>query len=154
MSIDISLIGCLLVEFRSFEIILFYSFSFAIHVSQVILSRGTSLVGCLHWLPLLWWPARARLRDPRVALWAVWGVYVIALLVVVRAPYWPRHFLPALPSVFVLTGLGLDALQGRQRRLGASLLIVSALFGLAITLWQVHSMVALPGWLAGLVRSP
>jgi hypothetical protein len=114
----------------------------------------TSLVGCLHWLPLLWWPARARLRDPRVALWAVWGVYVIALLVVVRAPYWPRHFLPALPSVFVLTGLGLDALQGRRRRLGVSLLIVSALFGLAITLWQVHSMVALPGWLAGLVRSP
>ncbi|MBW2229556.1 MAG: hypothetical protein JRG92_03160 [Deltaproteobacteria bacterium] len=114
----------------------------------------TSLVGCLHWLPLLWWPARARLRDPRVALWAVWGVYVIALLVVVRAPYWPRHFLPALPSVFVLTGLGLDALQGRRRRLGVSLLIVSALFGLAITLWQVHSMGALPGWLAGLVRSP
>jgi len=34
------------------------------------------------------------------------------------------------------------------------LLLVTALLGVAVTLWQVHDMAALPAWLAGLVRSP
>ena len=45
-----------------------------------------SLVGCVQLLPLLWWSARGRLREPRVVLFAAWGAYAILLLVVVQAP--------------------------------------------------------------------
>jgi hypothetical protein len=113
-----------------------------------------SLVGCVQLLPLLWWSARGRLREPRVMLFVAWGAYAILLLVVVQAPYWLRHFEPALPVAFVLTGVGLGALEGRKRQVGVAFLAVLAAAGVAVTIWQVLSMAALPGWLAGFVRSP
>jgi hypothetical protein len=33
-----------------------------------------------------------------VTLLIVWSLYAIAVLLVVRAPLWPRHFLPIVPG--------------------------------------------------------
>jgi len=37
------------------------------------------------------------------------------MLVVVRAPFWARHFLPIVPAAVALAAMGVDAARGRVR---------------------------------------
>ncbi len=82
----------------------------------------TAMAGTLQLWPLMWLPlSRPAPTDrgrtaPVIALWAAWLVYAVALLVVVRAPFWLRHFLPALPAALVLAAAGIGRLgEGRRR---------------------------------------
>jgi hypothetical protein len=98
--------------------------------------------------------ARRLLHDPRVQLLGAWGVFAIGLLVVVRAPFWLRHFLPALPVVYWLAAAWIDDLRGRPRAIAALLLAGSAVFGVAVTVWQITHLEPLPAWIAPFVTVP
>jgi hypothetical protein len=105
---------------------------------------------------LAWRRGRAPARDagPAVRLLAGFGLYAMALLVAVRAPFWLRHFLPLLPVPFLLAGRGLDRLDGRTRVVGALLLVAPAVAGVAITLWQIVHLEPLTGWIGAVATVP
>ena len=99
-----------------------------------------SLAGCVQLVPLLWLRAVEKRREPSVALWPGWLAYGVLLLILARAPFWLRHFLPVLPAVFVLAAVGLDRMPGRERRLAYALLLVTAAANIGATAWQIHEL--------------
>jgi len=80
-----------------------------------------ALLLTLQLLPLCWAAGARALRGPAALLLAAWAAYYVAMLVVVRAPFWARHFLPIVPSAVILTAMSLDAARGRVRTFGLAL---------------------------------
>ena len=80
-----------------------------------------TLLLTLQLLPLYWVAAGRALRSPASLLLLAWTAYYVAMLVVVRAPFWARHFLPIVPSAVILTAMGLDAARGRARTFALAL---------------------------------
>ena len=116
-------------------------------------------IGVLLFLPLLWLVPRSHSSrrsggDPRVVFIWAWVIYVLATLILVRAPFWLRHFLPVVPAVYWLVGMRLDQLKGGSRRLGWAVVYSCALIGLGVTLWQIEHLEPFPPWLAGIVTVP
>jgi len=113
-----------------------------------------SLIGVVQLLPILWWGARSRLREPEVALLVSWLVFNLLLLIIVQAPFWMRHFVPIVPSALLLAALGLDQLRGRARSAGIALLLVSALANVSISLAIIHTPGPLPAAVEGFIATP
>ncbi len=118
-----------------------------------------SCLGVILALPLLLllWSPRSNRRwvlDPSIALLLAWVIYAVATLVAVRAPFWLRHFLPALPAVYWLAGAWIQGLSGRRRLAGAGVLAACAAIGMVVTLRQIAFLEPLPVWYAGIVAVP
>jgi hypothetical protein len=84
-----------------------------------------ALLATLQLLPLGWAAAGRALRRPAALVLLAWSAYYVALLVLVRAPFWARHFLPIVPAAVVLATMGLDAARGRTRTIALALVAVS-----------------------------
>ena len=118
-----------------------------------------SCLGVILLLPLLFFLRRSEFRrpwrlDPSIALLLAWVLYAVATLVAVRAPFWLRHFLPALPAVYWLAGAWIQGLSGRRRLAGAGVLAACAAIGMVVTLRQIAFLEPLPAWYAGIVTVP
>ncbi|MCH2186628.1 hypothetical protein MK280_12230, partial [Myxococcota bacterium] len=118
-----------------------------------------SCLGLILLLPLLFFfrptdSTRRRTLDPSLALLVAWVLYAVATLVAVRAPFWLRHFLPALPAIYWLAGAWVQRLGGRRRRVAAGILAAGAAIGVAVTLRQIAFLEPLPVWYAGIVAVP
>jgi hypothetical protein len=103
-----------------------------------------SLIGICQLLPLVWAFGWNRLRDPRVTLLIVWSLYAIAVLLVVRAPLWPRHFLPIVPGVMALLALGLQAIARRTRATAAAIGLGFCALNVAVALYQISFIEDIP----------
>ncbi len=97
---------------------------------------GLSLLYVVQALPVLWCFVRLRrggggaLRRGAL-LFVGWMAFYVVMLVVVQAPYWPRHFLPLVPGAIGLAVLGCARLEGRQRGLALALLLLLAVIDVA-----------------------
>jgi hypothetical protein len=96
-----------------------------------------SLVGTCQLLPLFWLRAGHRLLEPRLLLCLGWPLLYFAILAVVRAPFWMRHFLPILPAVLVLAAAGFERCRGRWRGAALGLLALTAAFNVLATVYQI-----------------
>ncbi len=120
---------------------------------------AASCAGVLLLLPLLGVLRRregavALRGDPRARLLAAWALFAVATLVAVRAPFWLRHFVPALPAVYWLAAMWIEDLRGRARLAAVGLLSGCAALGIGVTLWQIAHLEPLPAWLAPLLTAP
>jgi hypothetical protein len=113
-----------------------------------------SLIGIVQLLPLVWVAARARLRSPDFVLWLTWLGFNLAMIAVVRAPFWMRHFLPVLPVFFVLTAAGLERMRGGRRNAALALLALLVVYNVSMTVYQIHESGPLPPALRGFISTP
>jgi len=113
-----------------------------------------SLVGVVQLLPILWLRAGKRLREPAALLVIAWSGFNLALLLAVRAPFWMRHFLPLLPAVAVLCGLGLERLRGRERSAALALLASTMVLNIVAIAYQIHTLGPLSPAIAGFISTP
>lgn len=96
-----------------------------------------SLLATFQLLPLLMvfaWGGPAR-KQLNLLLFAL--VYYLAVLALVRAPFMFRHFLPAVPLVYWVAGLGLERLRPRARAFGIALIGVLAAANVGLVTYQV-----------------
>lgn len=115
---------------------------------------GPSLVGVCQLLPLLWIRAWSEIRSRGLLLWLGWFGFVVLLLTAARAPFWMRHFLPALPAAGVLAAVGMERSSGAGRRAAYALVAASVAFNVLVTVHQVLLDGDLPSGWARYVSSP
>jgi hypothetical protein len=96
------------------------------------------LASLVQGLPLVWLVGWRRLGAPRARVLWLWAAYYLAVLAVVKAPFWMRHFLPALPAFAALTGLALEETRGRVRVAAVALVIFLAAANVSAVLWQIY----------------
>jgi hypothetical protein len=113
-----------------------------------------SAFGVLQLLPLLWLGGLRRWREPPVLLFAAWLAYNVALLGVVDAPFWMRHFLPILPTVVLLSALGLPARGDRARQWVWGGVAVIVVWNVGATIAQALHFGPLPPLLEGIINTP
>lgn len=103
-----------------------------------------AVVGVCQVIPV-WWVGLRRTPKRRES-WILsgWlGIYVVMLLVV-RAPLWPRHFLPVLPSIVLLGALGLQQASGSVRRWSFVILGALASVNVAAALYVIWHTTHIP----------
>ena len=69
----------------------------------------------LFWIGLRWKEWREHL--PKLAVFAIWGLYFTTVLIAVQAPFLLRLFLPVVPSVVLLAAPGVAWLEAKHRML-------------------------------------
>ncbi|MCK6484427.1 MAG: hypothetical protein HUU22_05495 [Phycisphaerae bacterium] len=114
---------------------------------------GFAILNALQGLPLFWLFGLRRWREPRIAVFVVWIVYYLALMIVARSPFWGRHFLPLWPATFALVAVGLDSLRGVPLRLGAVFVLLFCVTNVAAVVYQVMQYRVLPDTLRMLINS-
>lgn len=113
-----------------------------------------SLIGIAQLLPLFWLAAKARLRTPAFLLLLGWLAFNLALISVVRAPFWMRHFLPVLPVLFALTAAGLEGVRGARRNAALALLAFLVFYNVSLTVYQIHHSAPLSPMLERFISTP
>lgn len=95
------------------------------------------LIPLLTILPVAWfWVPAAGKRQPRwlfgVAIYCVWLAFYLVMLWLVKAPFLTRLFLPVVPSVVLLTVVGVAGMSKFPRRVACGLILILACVGVAI----------------------
>ncbi|MFO0984707.1 MAG: hypothetical protein U1E76_23785 [Planctomycetota bacterium] len=96
------------------------------------------VIGLVQLWPILW---LGRDRRPLASRWWIliaWSVYYVAMLIAVRAPFWPRHFLPVLPVVIAWSARGLEPARPALRRMGALLVATLSGANIAFAIVQLY----------------
>ncbi|MBW1811649.1 MAG: hypothetical protein JRJ87_25905 [Deltaproteobacteria bacterium] len=115
----------------------------------------SSMIGLCQLLPVLWLIVRKqRLVNPSTIILVAFGICYLAMLTIVKAPLWLRHFLPILPVAVCLGALGLEDIQSRVKKNTAmAIALAISAANVALIIYQILLTERIPSAIRNFISS-